>query len=68
MKSGICPKCGSDEVYMGRTGSWVGVRTNVLHNQWPETYVCIECGYYEFYAIPGYDLDQVKKRLEKVKK
>ena len=68
MKSGVCPKCSSEEVYRGDSRSVVGVPTSTLHVQPATTYICVECGYYEFYATPGFDLDRVKERFEKVKK
>lgn len=68
MKNGICPKCESEEVYKGHSGSTVSVPTGSLHVQPATTYICVSCGYYEFYALPGVDLDRVKERFEKVKK
>ena len=68
MNSGTCPKCTSNEVYQGNSESLVSVRTSTLHIQPATTYICTECGYYEFYALPGFDLDLIKERFEKVKK
>jgi predicted nucleic-acid-binding Zn-ribbon protein len=68
MKSGTCPKCNSDEIYKGNSESLVSIRTSALHVQPATTYICIDCGYFEFYALPGFDLDRVKERFERVKK
>ncbi|MBK6749486.1 MAG: hypothetical protein KA956_00210 [Pyrinomonadaceae bacterium] len=68
MKSGICPKCESDEVYKGDSRSPIGIQTSALHVQSAVTYICVACGYYEFSAFPGPDLDRVKNRFDKVAK
>ena len=68
MKSGICPKCGSEEVFKGNSTSNVQVQTSPVHARPATTYICTDCGYYEFYGLPGVDLDRMKERFEKVKK
>ena len=68
MKSGICPKCKSAEVYVdsnGRHGITVPIQNFAVHPT--HLYVCAECGYLEFYAQTGFDLSKVKEKFRKVK-
>lgn len=65
LKSGVCPKCNSEEVY-GEIRDYSkilpssfgfgagGTRPNV------ENYVCGNCGYVEFY-VRAEDLERVKR-------
>ena len=68
MTRGVCPKCNSEEIYKGQPLYNAGLQTGFLVPLPPQTYVCTDCGYYEFYAFTGPDLDRVKERFEKVKK
>jgi len=66
MKSGICPKCGSPEVY-GRTGS-----ANVIVDPWSIPWlntivlVCTECGYLEFYVQDTVKLVKLREKFAKI--
>ena len=69
MKSGVCPKCNSEEVYLdgsGRHGITVPISLMNVHQT--VLYVCAICGYLEFYAQTGFDLQKVKEKFQKVKK
>lgn len=59
MRNGICPQCGSDEVYK-RNNAWYlsgGDKTGIkmLHENYaeytavPTVYLCAHCGYFESY-------------------
>lgn len=67
MKDGICPKCSSAEVYRGVSGSSVSLQITATYVQPATKYICTECGYYEFYAMPGHDLEKIRTKYEKVK-
>ncbi len=68
MRTGICPKCGSDEVYLkARNGGTQGV--NVLRaSRWKyvrmDNYVCGACGYIEFYLSDPSGLQRIKETWE----
>lgn len=69
MKSGICPKCKSEEVYLDsgvRHGIFVPIHTFAPHPT--DLFVCADCGYLEFYAQKNFDLSKVKERFRKVKR
>lgn len=69
MKDGICPKCKSEEVYIDkaiRHGIIVSIQMLAAHPT--HLYVCADCGYLEFYAQTGFDLQKVKEKFIKVKK
>lgn len=68
MKSGICPKCGSAEVFVDssrRHGIIVPVGSLDTHQT--HLYVCADCGFVEIYAQTGHDLSKVKEKFRKVK-
>ena len=68
MKSGVCPKCASEEVYVDsgmRHGIIVPVQSMVVHAT--HEHVRGDCGYLEFYAQTGFDLQKVKEKFRKVK-
>ena len=66
MKSGICPKCGSSEVY-GNTGSSHGIVVDAWA-PWLKTIllVCTGCGYLEFYVEDEAQMAKLKKKFGKV--
>ena len=74
MRSGICPKCGSADVRyaregIGQTGAGnLMLRISALSAPIAPTddYVCVECGYFEQYFIPGRALDKVAERWQRV--
>ena len=69
MKSGICPKCNSEEVYVDSTnrhGIVIPIQSFAIHPT--HLYICADCGYLEFYAQTGFDLQKVKEKFRKVEK
>ncbi len=67
MKSGVCPKCGSSEVYGNVRGShginvdaWAIPRLNTI------LLVCTECGYLEFYVEDETKLTELREKFAKV--
>ena len=71
MKSGICPKCGSREVYcdsehaMNRSGEHQMPITAMSFTPLDQ-YVCTSCGYLERYVSEAYAPRQERK-LEKIR-
>jgi predicted nucleic-acid-binding Zn-ribbon protein len=80
MRDGICPKCGSDEVYSGAN---VQAKTNSHGmNSIPirggiyfapvtaalDNYVCVKCGYVESYIADPQKLEEIAERWAKVEK
>lgn len=68
MKEGICIKCGSENVYVDSTnrhGINIPVRNMMIHPT--HLHICVDCGYMEFYAQTGFDLQTVKEKFRKVK-
>lgn len=67
MRSGICPKCGSDEVYAGtevtfKSGPYSTntIPINFWGNASLDNYVCGECGYVESYIAKDSDLRRIR--------
>lgn len=74
MKSGKCPKCGSDEVYCGsdvqpKSGPFGSNAIPVsLTSIAPlDNYVCKDCGYLERYVADGTKLKEIFVKWPKVK-
>lgn len=63
MKSGICPKCSSHEVWCKTN---LGHRSALLVTMFTSLrlmdYVCTDCGYVESYIRSG-DLEEVKQTI-----
>ena len=61
MKSGICPKCGENEVY-GDGNKPHGISVNWMAISWVNTIllVCASCGYIEFYVENEEDLANIR--------
>jgi predicted nucleic-acid-binding Zn-ribbon protein len=69
MKKGLCPKCGSREVY---DGSGVSGKSGMnfsntipitsLSNAKLDNYVCFICGYVESYVASPKDLAKIEKK------
>lgn len=69
MKSGICPKCSSEEVYSDSSGRHgIDLKISYTHVHPTHLYICADCGYMEFYAQTGFDFQKVKEKYQKVKK
>ena len=66
MKSGICPKCKSEEVYVDSSARH-GVIVPISTYHQTDLYVCADCGYLEYYALTGFDLQKVREKFRKVK-
>lgn len=69
MKSGKCPKCGSNEVYTKHNGfqghfTIVVGFANVKTPQFDD-YVCLKCGYYESYISNLNDLQEIASKWTK---
>jgi predicted nucleic-acid-binding Zn-ribbon protein len=75
LKSGSCPKCGSNEVYTTQGSLKRGERMILPVSSWKQffldTYICSNCGHFEEY-ISDDDLkdpkmiEGIKKELRKV--
>lgn len=72
MKSGVCPNCGSAEIYSGAELTFKGG----YHNAIPITlfgvaeldnYVCADCGFVESYIGDRAKLAAIKDKWKKVK-
>jgi predicted nucleic-acid-binding Zn-ribbon protein len=74
MRKGICPKCGSSEIYQSfipNEGGGIGWGDNTyirVKAKWGssgtggwESFLCANCGYYENYIIDREILEMVKK-------
>ena len=67
MKSGICPKCKSMEIY-GDINHPHGIQVEKLAFRPINTIllVCADCGYLEFYIENEKDLEKIREKLSKV--
>ncbi len=69
MNNGVCPKCGSHQVYYGSSsdgeGLAAGTYTSVIEistgktqtTLWVDTYICRICGYLEMHVTNRADLE-----------
>ncbi|MFZ5880729.1 MAG: hypothetical protein ACOY0R_15285 [Chloroflexota bacterium] len=64
MRNGICPKCGSSEVYTKPNGL-DGTRLNGRQTEHMD-YVCANCGFYESYFTDAEALKKLKERAVKL--
>ena len=74
MKNGLCPKCNSTNVFMKNNGIWLGGHTLPL-TIFPgsigsgancESYVCVDCGYFENYVVTKELLEEIRQKWNKV--
>ncbi len=67
MKSGVCSKCKSKEVY-GNVNNTHGISVDPVAFPQMNTIllVCADCGYLEFYVENESDLAKIKKKFGKV--
>lgn len=74
MKSGICPKCSSDEVYSGadiplKKGPFASnsIPVSLASVAARDNYVCLRCGYVESYISEADRLAEIAKKWVRVK-
>lgn len=66
MKMTICPKCQSPNVFVGETGVGWDLNLGILIGDSPyptedwETYLCVDCGYFENYVTDQDQLEKIK--------
>jgi predicted nucleic-acid-binding Zn-ribbon protein len=63
MKDGICPKCGSEEVFKTR-GSNNLQTTRMQFAAFPMNYICADCGYCEWYVDNVASLEDIRSQWE----
>ena len=84
MKSGVCPKCGGEEIYGAANGLAIGAATNAsLHAHIDPgfrgirgqqrtdglfEYVCAGCGYVELYLLDPAAIDFARANWVRVRK
>jgi predicted nucleic-acid-binding Zn-ribbon protein len=68
MKRGICPKCGSTEVYAGtnvsfKSGTYSSnaIPVTFWHYAPLDNYVCADCGYVESYIADVAQLERIRE-------
>ncbi len=69
MKSGVCPKCGSDEVYVNLSSSTVYsniVPISFFSSTRHDFYVCANCGYIENYIPDEKALRKIAQKWQRV--
>ena len=76
MLNGICPKCGSEEVYSGanvpKNMSGYGINGIPIKGPWLpiyaslDNYVCIQCGFVESYISDRQKLGEIVKHWSRV--
>lgn len=67
MRDGICPKCGSDEIYRGqRIGLYKSIVIALFTTAIPHIYVCTACGYFEQYIEKHKHLEKIKQNWHHV--
>jgi len=67
MRSGICPKCGSHEIYAKKNAKIMRhnhIEFDAWHATIPDIYICGICGYLEKYITKGFDT--LSKKWEKL--
>ena len=75
MLDGICPKCGSEEVYSGVDApqdaryNTIPIKGNLLMMTFARlsNYVCVSCGYVESYIADERKLDDIARNWPKVR-
>ena len=69
MKSGKCPKCGSDEIYRGRGHNQrTAINISMLKIAQVDDFVCAACGLTESYITDRAKLDAIKESWSRVQK
>lgn len=60
MKSGFCPKCESNEIFVDESTT---EQTHRMGDLTFQIYICLNCGYSEQY-LTEHDREQIQKHLE----
>ncbi len=73
MKSGVCPKCKSANVYDGSGVPWkkgassqYAIKVSAASAAALDRYVCVDCGYVEGYVGSSSKLETISKEWPKV--
>lgn len=71
MKNGVCPKCQSADVYRSKESphpnELIALKGGVLTKSvMPDKYICVACGYIEYYLSDRWDCEVVREKWEKV--
>jgi predicted nucleic-acid-binding Zn-ribbon protein len=73
MRTGLCPKCGSGNVFMKKEGVRIsddGLRipTGMIVQHSPYiSYVCTDCGYFENYIVDKPKLAEIAQKWDAVR-
>lgn len=69
MKNGQCPKCGAQEVHLmnGPFADTVSVPLGSWSSASADYYVCVKCGYLEFYVRNPDDLPKIAEKWPRIK-
>ena len=68
MRNGTCPKCNSTNVFKKSKGAYFGNGVLTVDNSFGvvgsdfESFVCVECGYFENYILDPAKLQQVREK------
>ena len=67
MKSGKCPKCGSNEIYRGRSHNQrSALNITMFRHARLEDFICASCGLTESYVVERSKLEAIKKAWARV--
>jgi predicted nucleic-acid-binding Zn-ribbon protein len=73
VRSGVCPKCGSQEIHGSRGNfSWgaeqgVRIKTSPLvRGTMVDTFICADCGYFEHYVADSEKLSEVAQAWPRI--
>ncbi len=73
MKSGVCPKCKSTNVYAGSKVPWkkgaqaqYAIKVSAASAAALDHYVCTDCGYVERYVCSSSDLETISRKWPRV--
>jgi len=77
MKNGLCPKCGSSDVYTQNKGIYtrksgelpahLHINISTFSSADFDNYLCAACGYIESYVADLSDLPKIASKWKKVK-
>ena len=71
MKNGICPKCAAREIYRHAGSGFVNENITLQGGFFskgaaPDKYICVACGYLEYYLPITEDIQLVRDNWERV--